>query len=168
MTVLVSDTSILIDLDRGGLLDSIFSLPYAFAVPDVLYRAEIAGAWGNHLVDLGLRIEEVSATGVATALRHRSARPVLSIPDSFAFALAQERQWTLLTGDGQLRELAETERLDCHGVLWLLDRLEEANILDIRCLCDGLRAISKHPRCRLPKREIMTRLERYAIRITRE
>jgi predicted nucleic acid-binding protein len=161
MTVLVSDTSVLIDLERGGLLEQIFALPYEFAVPDVLYRREMAGEWGERLVELGLRVEEVSPAGVVKALRHRSGRPALSVPDSFALALAQEQRWTLLTGDGQLRELAERERVKCHGVLWLLDRMEETGVPDIRRLLDGLRAISRHPRCRLPRREITLRLERY-------
>ena len=50
--------------------------------------------------------------------------PILSVPDSFALALAKERAWTLLTGDGDLRDLATGENVDCHGVLWLLDRME--------------------------------------------
>ena len=58
--ILVSDTSVLIDLERGRLLEAVFSLPHGFAVPDVLYRREMAGEWGEHLVALGLRIEEVS------------------------------------------------------------------------------------------------------------
>ena len=47
MIVLVSDTSVLIDLERGGFLEAIFSLPYEFAVPDVLYHRELEGAWGE-------------------------------------------------------------------------------------------------------------------------
>ncbi len=167
MIVLVSDTSVLMDLERGGFLDSIFSLPYEFAVPDVLYRQEMAGAWGTHLVSLGLRVEEVSAAGVTNALRYRSVRRVLSVPDSFALALAQEREWTLLTGDGQLRELATAEQVECHGVLWLLDRMEEGGTPAIQALHNGLTAIAGHPRCRLPRREIAVRLERYRLTIER-
>jgi len=44
MIVLVADTSVLIDLHRGGLLDSIFSLPYAFAVPAGPSLVPVAGA----------------------------------------------------------------------------------------------------------------------------
>ena len=158
MIVLVSDTSVLIDLERGDLLEAIFSLPYEFAVPDVLYRQEMEGEWGDRLVALGLRIEEVSAAGVGNALRYRSARPVLSVPDSFALALAQERQWLLLTGDSQLRELATAEHIECHGVLWLLDRMEEGGVHGIQWLYDGLTALAGHARCRLPRREIALRL----------
>ena len=42
MNVLVSDTSVLIDLERGSLLDTSFALTFRFAVPDLLYRQELA------------------------------------------------------------------------------------------------------------------------------
>jgi predicted nucleic acid-binding protein len=161
MRVLVSDTSVLIDLERGSFLDAIFALPYAFAVPDVLYHREMAGEWGERLVGLGLRVEEVSEEGVANALRYRAQRQALSLPDSFALALAKERVWVLLTGDSQLRALAAGEQVECHGVLWLLDRMEEAGTLGIQLLHDGLAALAGHPRCRLPRQEIFVRLERY-------
>jgi len=164
MTVLVSDTSVLIDLERGDLLDASFSLEHEFAVPDVLYHQELQG---DRLIEMGLRVEEVSQTGVVKAVRYRSGRPTLSVPDSFSLALAKERRWTLLTGDRDLRELAEAESVECHGVLWLLDRMEEAGIPSIGCLLAGLRRISSHPRCRLPRREITIRLERYEAEVRR-
>jgi predicted nucleic acid-binding protein len=161
--ILVSDTSVLIDLERGGLLEAIFALPHEFAVPDVLFENEMKGDWGDGLVKLGLRVEELSKEGVANALRYRQQRAPLSVPDSFALALAKERQWLLLTGDGQLRELAGGEDVECHGVLWLLDMMEEAGTPGIQPLHDGLAALAAHPRCRLPSREITIRLERYRV-----
>lgn len=161
--ILVSDTSVLIDLERGGLLEAIFALPHEFAVPDVLYDREMQGEWGERLVRLGLRVAEVSEEGVRNALHYRQQRSSLSVPDSFALALAKERAWLLLTGDGQLRELAVGENVECHGVLWLLDIMEEAGIPGIQPLHDGLTALAAHPRCRLPRREITIRLERYRV-----
>jgi hypothetical protein len=117
--ILVSDTSVLIDLDRSGLLEAVFVLPHAFAVPDVLYDRELQGEWGEQLRRLGLRVEEVSEAGVGNALGYRRQRASLSVPDSFALALAKERAWLLLTGDNALRELAASENVECHGVLWL-------------------------------------------------
>ena len=159
--ILVSDTSVLIDLERGGFLETIFALPYEFAVPDVLYHRELKGQWGERLVRLGLRVEEISSEGVREALRYRLERQVLSLADSFALVLAKEREWLLLTGDSQLRELATGEGVDCHGVLWLLDLMEEAGIPGIQLLHDGLEVLADHQRCRLPRREITIRLERY-------
>jgi hypothetical protein len=39
MTILVSDTAVLIDLERGELIESAFKLSATFAVPDVLYAS---------------------------------------------------------------------------------------------------------------------------------
>ncbi|MBI1787748.1 MAG: hypothetical protein HYR60_09390 [Acidobacteria bacterium] len=164
--ILVSDTSVLIDLERRGFLEVIFGLPHGFAVPDVLYRREMRGEWGDRLVGLGLRVEEMSQQGVASAIRYRQQRPKLSVRDSLALALAKERAWLLLTGDGDLRELAAGESVECHGVLWLLDLMEEARIPGIRLLHDGLETIAGHARCRLPRREIAVRLERYRLVIS--
>src|ERR1017187_8290234 len=132
--ILVSDTSVLIDLERGGLLDAAFTLPHEFAVPDVLFDREMQGEWGDHLVSLGLRVAEVSGEGVGNALRYRQRRPSLSVPDCFALALAKERKWLLLTGDGPLRDMASVEDVECHGLLWLLDIMEEAGIPGVQTL----------------------------------
>jgi predicted nucleic acid-binding protein len=158
--ILVSDTSVLIDLERGNFLEVMFALPHEFAVPDVLYHREMQG-WGERLVGMGLRVEEVSDAGVANALRYRSERRFLSVPDTFALALAKERAWTLLTGDNDLRTLATGENVECHGVLWLLDLMEEAGVPGMQALHDGLTALARHHRCRLPRKEIAVRLERY-------
>jgi hypothetical protein len=121
----------------------------------------MSGEWGTRLTALGLRIEELSGNSVAAALRYRSQRPYLSVPDSFALSLAKERAWPLLTGDSELRSLAIRENVECHGVLWLLDQLEEASAAGLQRMYDGLLSLAVHPRCRLPKREVTIRLERY-------
>ena len=35
---MVADTSVLIDLERGNLLEQSFTLPFRFKVPDLLYQ----------------------------------------------------------------------------------------------------------------------------------
>jgi hypothetical protein len=102
---------------------------------------------------------------VALAMRHMQAQRHLTVPDSFALALAKRNGWTLLTGDGPLRELAKAEGVDCHGVLWLLDEFETQGAATFVQLHGGLERISAHPRCRLPRREIAIRLSRYAERL---
>ena len=162
MKVLVSDTSVLIDLERGALLEASFLLPFQLAVPDLMYERELKNHGGDALLDRGLRIEELDSAGVLHALGYRRQQPSLSLPDSFALALAARNGWTLFTGDRTLRELATEENVDCHGVLWLLDRMFEASATSASKLCAGLEAISAHPRCRLPKSETRKRLVRYS------
>ena len=162
MNVLVSDTSVLVDLERGALLEASFRLPFRFTVPDLLYERELKDWRGAELIRLGLAVEELDGGGVSRALAYRQRAQALSLPDCFALALAQTRSWTLLSGDSALRRLAEDEGLECHGVLWLLDEMYTAAAVSVREVHDGLTKISKHPRCRLPKPEIRRRLARYA------
>jgi hypothetical protein len=165
--ILVSDTSVLIDLERGKLLEEMFRLPFEFAVPDLLYARELVGPLGDRLVALGLRVEVLTPPEVsrATTVRRQNAR--LSVPDTFAFAIAEARQWTLLTGDGSLRDLAIAEQVEMHGVLWLLDQLADGNHVSVEQLHDGLSAIFAHPRCRLPTEEVQRRLAQFAEQLRR-
>lgn len=162
MQVLVSDTSVLVDLERGSLLEASFRLPFQFAVPDLLYERELKDHGGEGLIRLGLLVEELDGNGITQALAYRRQVPALSLPDSFALALAQAHEWVLLTGDGMLRQLAHNEAVACHGVLWLLDEVQGAAAATMQELHDGLTAIARHPRCRLPHTEIHRRLTSYA------
>ena len=161
MRVLVSDTSVLIDLERGQLLHSCFGLPFDFAVPDVLYVRELEAYGGPALVALGLRVEELTGDEVIRAQEARTLRPKLSLPDSFAYALTAARGWTLLSGDGELRALAQAQEIRCFGVLWILDQLFEERVTAAAAIISGLEAIAAHPRCRLPRGEIDARLDQY-------
>jgi hypothetical protein len=158
LAFLVSDTSIVIDLERGGLLDDLFKLSHEFVVPDLLFERELKGALGDRLVALGLRIEELTPDEVTQATAIGRQRSMLSTPDTFAYALAKTRVWALLTGDGALRTLASDEGVATHGVLWIIDELHAATALEKARLRAGLVAISTHPRCRLPKAEVTARL----------
>lgn len=162
MNVLVSDTSVLVDLERGSLLDATFRMPFEFTVPDLLYARELEGYNGDRLLRLGLRVAKLDGDGVMRALEYRRQQPALSLPDCFALALAVNGHWILLTGDAELRRLAGSVHVECHGVLWLMDRMLDTASATARELHDGLEAIIAHPRCRLPNREVRARLERYA------
>ncbi len=164
METLVSDTSVLIDLDRGTLVEATFRLPFEFTVPDLLYERELKEHGGPDFVRLGLRIAELDGDGVSLALGYRRKRRPLSLPDSFALALAKTNASTLLSGDRELRELAEEEEVRCHGVLWLLDQMLEQRVIDLDDLRAGLGKIAAHPRCRLPKSEIRKQILAYSVR----
>lgn len=162
MPLLVSDTSVLIDLRHGNLLEAAFRLQDTFAVPDLLFERELKLDRGAALQALGLRVESLSSEMVIAAMHVQRGHPLLSIPDCFALALAEANGWTLLTGDAVLRALAHRRQLDCHGVLWVFDRMHIEKVASLAALHAGLTAIAAHPRCRLPAREIAQRLAAYA------
>jgi hypothetical protein len=160
-TLLVSDTSVLIDLDRGGILNAVFQLPYDIGVPDVLYHQELEHWQGPQLLKLGLSVRGLDGDGVALAQRYRNHQPRLSLPDAFALALAKTEGHILLAGDAVLRQLADIEEVETHGVLWVIDLLETHAILNQSELHAALIAIAGHPRCRLPHSQVHQRLKRY-------
>lgn len=160
-TLLVSDTSVLIDLERGGMLDALFRLPFDVGVPDLMYEREIKTWTGPDLVAMGLKVLPLAPDGVALAQDYRARDPRLSLPDAFALALAKSGPHMLLAGDGALRALADAEGVEQHGVLWVLDQFEEGGVLEAAQLLDGITAIASHPRCRLPKDEVKVRLASY-------
>ena len=159
--VCVSDTSVLTDLDRGALLGAVFDLPLVFVVPDLLYERELRPYGGAGLLRRGLEVAELDGDGVDRALSFRRRRSSLSLADAFALALATEHRWTLLTGDRVLRNLATLESVVCHGLLWLLDSMLDAEVADRITLYSALKAIVAHPRCRLPRAEVSKRLARW-------
>lgn len=161
MQVLVSDTSVLIDIQRASLLARLFSLPYDFVVPDLLYETELIEWMGPELLELGLQVTELEPHEIVQATTLKRAKAALSTPDVFAFCLAAERGWTLLTGDGALRKEAERQELSMHGVLWLFDELERHEVCELDVLRTGLETLRDHHRCRLPADEIESRLNRY-------
>jgi len=161
MNVLVSDTSVLIDLDRGQFLEATFSASIQLAVPDLLYDQELLKHKGPYWISLGLRILELDDQGVSDAVKYTRQVSAISTPDSFALVLAKTSGLILLTGDRQLRKLAEREQVECHGVLWILDILEQQQTIPKKDLHKGLQKIANHPRCRLPKSEIACRIKRW-------
>ena len=60
----------LVDLDRGSLIEATFRLPWVFSVPNLLYRREIRDYGGPAFVSPGLRIaSESRAVGKRRAIR---------------------------------------------------------------------------------------------------
>lgn len=162
MDVLVSDTSVVIDLERAQLIEQIFALPFRFVVPDALYEKEIKDYGGERLMALGLVVRSLTGEQVTEAQRLRSLERRISIHDSFALSLAKAEAAILLAGDAALRRLAEAEEVRCHGVLWVFDQLEEHRVVGASVLLEALTRVVEHPRCRLPREAVNHRLVRYA------
>ena len=160
MRVLVSDTSVLVDLERGALLEAAFDLPFQLTVPDLLYERELKDHGGSELIELGLSVSELTHETLQLAVSYTRSNKELSLPDCFALALAKSNDWPLITGDAKLRQKASSEQVACHGVLWLFDQMIDHNVLDTPTLKSRLQAIASHPRCRLPRAEIKRRIDR--------
>ncbi|NVD73655.1 DUF3368 domain-containing protein [Duganella sp. BJB1802] len=119
MLLLISDANILMDVEVGDLVASMFSLGYQFAVPDVLYYEELE-AQHAHLLDIGLQIRTLSAENVGRVQVMSQTYPRPGRNDLFALVLAQVENCPLLTGDAALRQAAEMEKVEVRGTVWLM------------------------------------------------
>jgi len=127
--LLVSDANIIIDMIDGGLFGRMFQLEFRFGVPDILYTEELKPFYGfldqSELVPMELSSESVE---LAWQITHKYSG--LSSNDGNAFALAKQEQSSLLTGEKKLRHVCETEGVECHGTLWLVEQMIVAKIID--------------------------------------
>ena len=158
MIILVSDTSVLIDLERGGLLETVFDAGLTLVVPDLLYERELESDIGPYLRRLGLGVVSLTAAEVQLAQEVRTERPGLSLPDCFALSCATRQNHKLVTGDGLLRKEAGKRLGQVYGLLWLLDQIAASGMIPLAVLQDGLRKVAAHPRARLPAEEVRKRL----------
>ncbi len=148
MRLLISDANILIDMEAGALMETLFRLPMQFGIPDLLYYEEIEeGSPG--LEQMGLQIMEVSGDFVKyAAALPRQYNPMLpakhgakpSHNDYLALALAKQESCTLLTGDANLRIVASKESVTVMGTIGLLCAMVENQLLTVD---DALKALHK-------------------------
>lgn len=122
MLLIISDASVVIDIECGELTSTMFSLPWQFAVPDTLFVEELTERHG-HLSQLGLISKTMSGDLVAEAyaLHRKYIKP--SVNDMLALTLAKHEGCQLLTGDKALREAAKESSVEVHGTIWLVEQM---------------------------------------------
>ncbi len=163
--IIVNDASALIDLKKGELLHVLGALPFRWIVPLPIREEEMLSFSGQDwatLEALGFEVFDLPPALVGEAFAVRRAFPRLSANDCFCLVSAAGHQNAiLLTGDGELRSVAEARTIEVHGVLWIADHLFDAQACDAALLRRALTIWDEDPAVRLPRREILVRLRRY-------
>ena len=131
--LLISDANILIDITVGGLLEAMFKLSYAFAVPDVLFHDELRDQ-NPKLPGKGLRILELKEQAIVDTaqLNVKHAKTGVSSNDCMALALAKQEGCPLLTGDRALRQVCLAEDVEVRGTIWLVGEMFEAGLVTLQ------------------------------------
>jgi len=166
--VIVSDTSCLIDLRKGGLLTTALALPFQFVVALPLITAELHDFTDSDWTDLqtrGLQVIDLDAAQVQRAFGLKARFPGLSSYDCFSLALTQSTAHAmLLTGDQQLRRRASELGVEVHGILWICDHIERTGGLVLDDLADALDRLLGDPLVFLPADEVKDRIARMRAR----
>jgi len=139
----ILDASVAIDLINGDLLSEVDKLPYKIGIPDIILHEEIE-VKGTYLSNqFHYELIEFSEEQVALVLHLRESTNRISTPDLFAYVSALERSGCLITGDGALRLLCESNEVEVHGLLWILDELVNGNLISTGKASDSLHIILK-------------------------
>lgn len=128
MLLVVSDTNVLIDIEIGGLVGSLFSLGYEIVVADVPFEEELSAEHAD-LLTMGLGVKSLSSASVARVveLSERYRKP--SRNDLFGLVLAEQEGCLLLTGDADLRATAVAEHVEVHGTLWAVEEMVRQQLI---------------------------------------
>ena len=165
MRIIVSDTSCLVDLRKGALLTAFLRLPFEIVIPNTLFEDELLSFTAKEkkvLMEAGLKVVDQPGAQVSRARDVIRSHPRLSIHDGFAFALAETHSGCiLLTGDSELRSLAESNRIEVHGMLWVCDQLLDKKLSTAAQLHEALLQLAADPAVHLPKRELAGYIRRY-------
>ncbi len=161
MLVIVSDSSVLIDLVKARLIENAFALPYEFVVPDVMFADELLdlGTYTHkHLRKAGLQVGGMDSAGLVVTFEYAKRYLRLSNNDCFALALAKTGDNTLLTSDHALRRAAAEENVEVHGHLWLVDEMEHHGLVTPARLLEILEEWEADPLVWLPLVELQKRI----------
>ena len=157
MQVLISDSNVLIDLHVVNQLENMFKLPFSFTVPDILYEEELKVHHGN-LLSIGLKVMSLDSdtVGYTFQLAEKYDRPGRN--DLFALALAKKVGCPLLTGDKDLRKVAEKESVALYGTVWVIEQLIISEFITIE-QAYALYTEMKEKKRRLPWEVAFSRLK---------
>jgi rRNA-processing protein FCF1 len=158
MLLLVSDANILIDMDEGGLLASMFSLDCRFIIPDILFSEELEERHA-HFLELGLEQRSLSSEAMIATMQLAQVHTRTSRNDLFALSLAKQEMCALLTGDKHLKEAAEKENVVVHGTIWLVEELVLTGKISVRIAYSAYEKMERSGR-RLPWKTAKDRLKR--------
>jgi len=164
MQVIISDTSYLIDLKKVSLIEAFLLLPYEITIPDILFFEEITKFTSEEksLLENGLRVKSISGKGVRRARKIKQENLKLTINECFAFVLAESISGSiLLTGDKQLKNLADTSGIEYRGVLWIIEKIYEANLASLHKLYSALLEWQMVETVRLPNKDLNDFIERF-------
>jgi hypothetical protein len=157
MRIIVSDSSALIDLHKGGILELLFKLPFEFVIPDALIESELLSFTKRELNHLRKQMTVAILDGqeVERAQAIVASAPALSLIDGFALVVAEKNSGCiLLTGDKRMRLQAESSQIECHGVLWVVEELFTTDGNHAKSLLSALQAWVADPFVHLPNDEI--------------
>ena len=159
--LIIIDANILIDIEISELVEQVFRLDYEFAVPDILYEEEIT-PYTSDFKGTALKAIEIDedTNGLVLEKQDQYKNTTMSRNDISALVLAIKNECILLTGERDLRQTANDEGVEVHGMLWLIEQLFNNDLIGINEVQAVYEKMKKGD-SRLPWDEVEKQLKRF-------
>lgn len=155
----IMDSSVVISLHKGDILDLLTCLDWELMAPDLILD-ELAQPSGSDLEQSGIARGILTGQEMQKVYELASNHPEVSSPDFSVLVLAVREGTVLLTDDRNLRKVAADKGVEVHGTLWVMDRLVEQGVLTKELASHSLDMMVKKGR-RFPPAEVARRLENW-------
>lgn len=159
MKIIITDSSVWIDLIQLNLLEGFFLLGYEFQTTQEIIdetkesKDDIQRIGGDKLKIIVSGVEE---WGELEALKEEYPR--LSFPDVSGLFHALKLQVALFSGDAYLRKVAESRKLEVHGTIYIIEQMKENGILSTASAIDALKNLL-NSNARQPNKIINARIQ---------
>ena len=166
MEIVVNDTNIFIDLHSIELLEQFFEMPITVHTVDFIINElkdpKQINAIQKYIDNGKLTVGSFSNKELIQIYNlHNTTAGNVSIPDCAVWHYAKKNNYTLLTGDRQLRDNASNSNVTVKGIIFIFDSLIENNILSSEEAIYKIQDLLKiNPR--LPKKIIQERIEKWS------
>lgn len=143
MTLAVIDANIFIDLFDLGLLSLFFLLKLNFhTTKEVLLECRKALRHQlQHFIDQGKLTIQAIADHEVNAMKTMNFNRGLSEPDKSVLFVAHKENGMVVSGDKLVRKWCRQNQLEVHGILWVLDQMEQTKLLSTKEAISKLEAL---------------------------
>lgn len=160
MEIVISDTNIFIDLWNIGLLEQFCDLPVSIHTTDFivgeLKTQGVRDAVGRLCKESKITVKTFKSGEYPEILSLQDKN--LSFQDCTVLYYALGGNYKILTGDRNLRTVAERHGLQVSGIIYIIDELLRHGILTKEEYVMKLKSLSESNH-RLPMKEILRRIE---------
>ena len=134
MTLIITDTNIFFDIISIGALPEFFSLDYEICTT-VFVLQEIMHSDQKEAIEVLVRAKELTifefdSDEIDEIEDLKTSKTFKGITDKSVLWKSLKMNCPLLTGDKKLRTEAESQGVEVHGTIWVMETLIEKNQID--------------------------------------
>lgn len=164
MKIVVNDTNVFIDLLSVDLLEQFFQLSIEVHTTDLIVdeftRFEQRNIIDKLLEEGRIKVKSFDFSELVAINALYKEIPKLSIPDCSILHYSKSNKYTLITGDGPLRNWASGIGVDVKGILFVFDEMVKNNLIDAKVAATKLKMLVSGG-TRLPSELVKTRLKKW-------